>query len=82
MLVHTLALITGFLALPGVSFTTRPPTEAPVDTIGDCASWVVAQPFDDCEVLARRNKVPLPQLLSYVRRMGHLMDDQSGLPLV
>lgn len=72
MLAHTLtrALIAGFLALPGDAFITRPPTTAPVDTIGDCTSWVVAQPSDDCELLAKRNQVPLPQLLSYVRRLS------------
>lgn len=82
MLVITLALIAGFQALLGVSFITRPPTEAPVDTIGDCASWVVAQPSDDCGLLAKRNQVPLSQLLSYVRRLCRLMDDRSCLPLV
>lgn len=71
MLAHTLILIAGFLALPGKGFITRPPTTSPVDTIGDCVSWVVAQPSDDCELLAKRNQVPLPQLLSYVRRLSH-----------
>lgn len=77
MLAHILALAAGFLALPGQSFLTRPPTTAPVDTIGDCASWAVAQPSDDCELLAKRNQVPLPQLLSYVRRLSPF-DDQIG----
>src|ERR1700753_3169715 len=72
MLARTLTLLAGFLALPGEAFLTRPPTTAPVDTVGDCVSWVVAQPSDDCELLAKRNQVPLPQLLNYVRRLSHL----------
>jgi hypothetical protein len=72
MLARTLTVIAGFLALPGDAFITRPPTTAPVDTFGDCASWVIAQPSDDCELLAKRNQVPLPQLLSYVGRLSRL----------
>ncbi len=66
MLARSLILVIGFLALPGQSLATRRPTRVPVDTIADCASWVVAQPSDDCELLANRSQAPLEQLLSYV----------------
>ena len=66
MLAVTLGFVAGFLALPGHCLLSDPVFRAPVDTIADCADWIVAQPADNCHLLAERGRVSVGELLSHV----------------
>ena len=66
MRAYTPLLAFGLLPSSARAFKMQPPTTHQRDAASDCAAWVVAQPFENCELLAKNNQIPLARLLDYV----------------
>ncbi|KAH8902035.1 hypothetical protein BR93DRAFT_932432 [Coniochaeta sp. PMI_546] len=79
MVAVTLGFVVGFLALPGHCLLSDPVFRAPVDTVADCADWIVAQPADNCHLLAERGHVSVGELLSHNPALRRNCDAVEGL---